>query len=211
MSPHLLYIADPMCSWCWGFSPVIDQVRNHFGAKLAMRLLMGGLRPGTDEPMTFGMKAEIRGHWEHVHEASGQAFDFTFFDRQEFVYDTEPPSRAVVAVRHMQPDRAFDYFTAVQEAFYAHNRDVTDQEVLVGIAADLDLGTEAFTSEFKAVQTVTETWRDFETSRRMGVTGFPTLLAGNEEEGYETISPGYRPWEKVRETIEDYQLRIEKQ
>ncbi len=30
--PHLVYVADPMCSWCWGFSPVIDAIRERFGS-----------------------------------------------------------------------------------------------------------------------------------------------------------------------------------
>ena len=44
--PHLLYVADPMCSWCYGFSPVIGAVAGHFGDRLPVRLLMGGLRAG---------------------------------------------------------------------------------------------------------------------------------------------------------------------
>ena len=208
MAPHLLYIADPMCSWCWGFSPIIDTVRDHFGSQLPMQLLMGGLRPGTDEPMTFGMKAEIKGHWEHVHKATGQPFNFAFFDGGEFVYDTEPPSRAVVAVRRLEPELAFEFLKNVQKAFYAQNRDVTDPEVLTGIAADLVLDQEAFNAEFKAGQTITETWRDFETSRHMGVTGFPTLLAGSKEDSYEVITAGYRPWEAVKEMIEGWKERI---
>ena len=31
MSKHFLYVADPMCSWCWGFSPVIDKIDETFG------------------------------------------------------------------------------------------------------------------------------------------------------------------------------------
>lgn len=210
VSKRIIYVADPMCSWCWGFSPVIDAVREHFGSSLPMQILMGGLRPGTSEPMTFGVKADIKGHWQHVQEASGQPFDFAFFERVEFVYDTEPPSRGVVAVRRLKPDLAFNYFKSVQESFYARNQDVTDLEVLAGIAVELGLDTEAFTAEFRMGQTITETWRDFETSRQMGVTGFPTLLAGSEERGYEVITAGYRKWEKVKGAIEDYGLRIEK-
>jgi putative protein-disulfide isomerase len=154
------------------------------------------------------MKADIKGHWEHVREASGQPFDLTFFEREDFVYDTEPASRGIVAVRRLEPDRVFDFFRNVQEAFYAQNRDVTDPKVLAGIAVDLGLATEEFTAEFTASQTITETWRDFETSRHMSVTGFPTLLAGTEEKGYEVITAGYRPWEAVKELIEEW---IEKQ
>lgn len=210
MSPHLLYIADPMCSWCWGFSPVIEQVREHFGEILPMKLLMGGLRPGTQDPMTPGMKEDIREHWRHVREASGQPFDFAFFDREDFVYDTEPPSRAVVSVRGLDPALVFDCFRAIQRAFYAENRDVTDPGTLADIVSDLGLDREAFTDQFKAGQTITETWRDFETARHMGVTGFPTLLAGSKDGGYTVMTAGYRKWEKVKEAVEDYGLRIEK-
>ena len=207
MTPHLLYIADPMCSWCWGFSPVIDVVRDHFGGELPMRLLMGGLRPGTEEPMNDGMKSEIKGHWEHVHQATGQPFDYAFFERDGFVYDTEPSCRAVVATRRLAPDLAFDFLKRVQEAFYAMNRDVTDLDVLADIAEETGIDRTAFTAEYTAGQTITETWRDFETSRTMGVTGFPTLLVGSDDGGYEVITAGYRPWESVRELIEGWKAR----
>ena len=204
MSDDLLYIADPMCSWCWGFSPVIDAVRDHFGGELSMRLLMGGLRPGTEEPMSDVMKTEIKGHWEHVHLATGQPFDYAFFDREGFVYDTEPASRAAVAFRRLESDLAFDFLKNVQKAFYAMNLDVADPEVLANIAAGSGLDREAFAAEFRAEETVRETWEDFELSRRMGVTGFPTLLAGSDDDGYEVITAGYRPWEQVKELIENY-------
>ncbi len=98
-NPHLIYFADPMCSWCWGFSPVIDAVRAEFGSSMPIRLVLGGLRPGTTEPLTSTSKREIREHWEHVHEASNQPFDFHFFEREGFIYDTEPASRAAVTAR----------------------------------------------------------------------------------------------------------------
>ena len=210
MSSELLYIADPMCSWCWGFSPVIDAVRDHFKTQLPMRILMGGLRPGTTEPMGDGMKTDISGHWKHVQQATGQPFDLAFFDREGFVYDTEPASRGVVAVRRLEPDLVFDYLKRVQEAFYAMNRDVTDSEVLAEVAVESGLNREAFRAEFDTEETIRETWKDFELSRRMGVTGFPTLLGGSNDRGYEVITAGYRPGGEVKKTIEDYAFRIEK-
>lgn len=208
MPSHLLYIADPMCSWCWGFSPVIAAVRDHFGSQLPVGVLMGGLRPGTTEPMGDIMKADISEHWKHVQQATGQPFDYAFFGREEFVYDTEPASRAVVAVRRLDPNLVFDFLKRVQEAFYALNRDVTDPDVLAEIAGGSGLDQEAFAAEFQANVTIMETWGDFETSSHLGITGFPTLLAGSEEGDYEVITAGYRPWEKVKELIEDYGLRI---
>ncbi len=37
--PLMLYFADPMCSWCWGFSPVIDRVESEFGDRFDLNLV----------------------------------------------------------------------------------------------------------------------------------------------------------------------------
>ena len=39
----LVYIADPMCSWCWGFAPVIDELVREFAGQLSLRVVAGGL------------------------------------------------------------------------------------------------------------------------------------------------------------------------
>ena len=49
-TPRLIYFADPMCSWCYGFSPVIAQIRQTFGRALPIEVVMGGLRPGNAGP-----------------------------------------------------------------------------------------------------------------------------------------------------------------
>ena len=48
---HFIYFVDPMCSWCYGFSPVVRSLRRRYRDVLAIRPVMGGLRPGTTEPM----------------------------------------------------------------------------------------------------------------------------------------------------------------
>jgi len=75
----LLYFADPMCSWCYGFSPVITALTEHFAGRLPVKVVMGGLRAGNTRPMGPQDKETIRGAWTHVHAATGQPFDFTLF------------------------------------------------------------------------------------------------------------------------------------
>ncbi len=174
---HLTYYADPMCSWCWGFAPQIDLIALHFGERLPVLLVMGGLRPGTKEPMTPELKASIRGHWEHVQERSGQPFDFSFFDRQGFVYDTAPACKAVVSVRTIAGALTLSYFKSVQKAFYADGEDVTDVKTLARLAADAGAGREAFLATFHSPEIDQATAQDFLAGPRVGVTGYPTLLA----------------------------------
>jgi putative protein-disulfide isomerase len=199
--PHLIYIADPMCSWCWGFSPVIDAIRDRFGAALPIRLVLGGLRPGTTAPMHEKAKRTTREHWEHVREASGQPFDFAFFDREGFVYDTEPASRAVVVARRSA--RGLEMLPAVHRAFYAHNRDVTQADVLGDVAAEVGLDRESFLDAFGSEAAREETWTDFAIAQKAGITGFPTLLGGAADGGeYGIVTHGFQPAQRILPILE---------
>ncbi len=201
---HLVYFADPMCSWCWGFSPVINGLADHFGSRLPITLIIGGLRPGVTQSMDEKSKAEIRHHWETVQQRTGQPFDYSFFDRPSFVYDTEPADRAIVVMRLLNPVVTLAYLNSVQHAFYAENRDVTDENVLADIAAEHGLDRERFLKALGTEQASLATRQDFETARDSGVTGFPTLYAGDTQSGYAMVTTGYRPLDGLPEILEDW-------
>ena len=197
-TPHLIYFADPMCSWCYGFSPVIEDIRRAFGRALPVRVVMGGLRPGTTDPMTEEAKRQVTGHWTHVAEASGLPFDRSVLDREGFVYDTDPAARAVVVVRAEDEELAAPFLGRTQRAFYAENRDVTSGEVLADLAAEFGLARERFLEDWNSEAAKQATWRDYAVSQRAGVTGFPTLVGGPNAEGaYGVVTRGYAPGEQV--------------
>lgn len=199
---HLLYVADPMCSWCWGFGVAVRAVRERF-PDLPIRLLMGGLRPGTTESMSDAMKGTVREHWEHVAAASGQPFDFAFFDREGFVYDSEPASRAVVVARRSGEGAALAMLEAAQRAFYAQNRDVTDPEVLADLSAAAGLDRAAFSEAFCGEDASQETWTDFAIAQKAGIRGFPTLLAGTGEgAAYGIVTQGFQPADQILPVVE---------
>jgi len=196
--PHLIYFSDPMCSWCYGFSPVVAGIRQAFGRSLPIRLVMGGLRPGTETPMTEAAKTEILTHWRHVQDASGLPFDGAALDREGFRYDTDPAARAVVWVRREDPELALAYLARAQQAFYAEGRDITDPYVLASLAAEYGLDPDAFLADFQTEDLKQETWRDYAISQRAGVTGFPTLVAGPNAEGvFGVVTRGYQSGDQV--------------
>jgi putative protein-disulfide isomerase len=202
MASQLIYFADPMCSWCWGFSPVIADIQARFGAALPIRLIMGGLRPGTTTPMTDEARSELRGHWRHVTEASGQPFGEQALATPGFVYDTDPAARAVVLVRKFAPDKALAFLARLQKAFYLEGTDVTDPDVLADFAEAFGLDREPFAAAMETEEAKQETWRDYATSQRAGVTGFPTLVMGPRADGaYVPITRGFSPTETVVSTI----------
>jgi putative protein-disulfide isomerase len=174
---RLLYVADPLCSWCYGFGPELSKLlERHPGTRLD--LVMGGLRPYNTQKMSAEFKEMLRGHWRHVATASGLPFSESIFERDDFVYDTEPACRAVVTARNMDYEKAYPFMKAVQLAFYRDGRDVTSGDVLADIAAENGLERDTFRRNFDSELMREETQGDFAATQSLGVSGFPTLGVG---------------------------------
>ena len=201
---HLIYFADPMCSWCYGFAPVIRALAQQFEGRLPVRMVMGGLRAGNTKEMTEKDREYIRGAWTRVGEASGQPFDFSFFEREHFVYDTEPACRAVVTMRRLAPENALAFKARVSRAFYGENRDTTDVKVLAALVPGFGIDAERFELGMRSAEARNETCRDFLTSQQAGVQGFPLLAAGTEAGGYALVTSGFRPLDGLPEAIESW-------
>lgn len=205
MSPPrvLWYFADPMCSWCWGFSPVISAIKETYSARIKIALMLGGLRPGTTDPMTPKSRAEILHHWQDVHEMTGQAFAFEGALPEGFIYDTEPPSRAVIAVADLNPEAIFPYFKSVQEAFYTKQQDITQTQTLAALAQGQDIDTQKFLERFGSEDMKQKTRAHFRVAREAGVRGFPTIVLQTESGGT-PLTRGYRPFDQLKPEIESW-------
>lgn len=199
----LWYVADPMCSWCWGFSPVIEAIRREYGDRLKMELLLGGLRPGTKDAMPSTQREEILHHWRAVHRMTGQPFRFEGAMPAGFIYDTEPASRGVVAASIINPDTIFPFFKAVQSAFYVEQRDVTTTVVLTRLASDAGLDARQFLQVFESDTAKSQTLGHFQKARQWGVHGFPAVIM-QDATGYSVLTAGYRPVEELRLKLDEW-------
>lgn len=200
-SPILWYFADPMCSWCWGFSPTIETVRETYRDHLKIALVLGGLRHET-APMTTPQRNDILHHWHEVHERTGQAFRFEQALPDGFVYDTEPACRAVAAVGSLDPEQVFPLFKAIQSAFYTEGRDVTRPDVLADLAAGLGVDRTAFLQAFHSEAAHARTLAHFRQTRQAGVRGFPALIL-QQDTRLHTISQGCQTLDTVCAALDD--------
>lgn len=201
MTGTIFYFADPMCSWCWGFSPVIQQIVAAAGKQITLRLVVGGLRTGQTRAMDDKAKAAIRHHWQEVEKTAGQPFSFAFFEREGFVYDTEAACRAVVVMRSFAPEAALPYLAALHHAFYVDNRDLTDPNVLADLAGPFGLDSETFHALFTAPEIIAATRADFRAAATAGVTGFPTVILRSEQ-GFSLLTAGYQPFPALQPHLE---------
>src|SRR5690606_30179683 len=134
MASRLLYVMDPMCSWCWGFAPVVEALAEQAAAGgVPLQTLVGGLRRG---PAAIDAAARVRylGYWQAVNASTGQSFDFDRGLPEGLVYDTEPACRALVTARGLDASSAWPLLKLIQSAFYTEGVDVTQARVLVQLA-----------------------------------------------------------------------------
>lgn len=204
---EFIYFADPMCSWCWGFLPVMAKLVKKHGDRSAIRLIMGGLRAYNKDEMDEGLAAYLQTAWSNVHERSGQPFNFDFLNRSGFVYDTEPACRAVVTARQTAPNEGLSFLARLQRAFYVDNEDTTDTDTLCRLAGAHGFDQAAFRKSFLSDDIDALTRKDFALTRQTGVSGFPTLLAGVDGGGYQVVAPGFSDLERVEARLTEIGLR----
>jgi putative protein-disulfide isomerase len=197
MQARLLYVMDPMCSWCWGFAPVAEAlVQQAQAAGVALHLVAGGLRTGSGAALEPATQRYILEHWHAVAKTTGQPFRFEGALPDGFVYDTEPACRAVVAARSLDPESAWTLVKLIQQAFYVEGRDVTHTSVLVELAEQAGLPRIEFAEAFDSAEQYAATAADFTWVQDLGIAGFPTLLA--ERNGQlALLTNGYQPLDEL--------------
>lgn len=200
---HLLYFGDPMCSWCWGFSPVLDEVVKSLNDNVTVHTIVTGLRTDTSQAWDEELRSYIRHHWINVQDRTGQPFDFSRFEDSKFVYNTEPACRAVVSARQLMPHVDFDFFKALQVRFYAHGQGIYEPEHFDAIAQNLGFLPDTYHAMFEDPDTRNRTQLDFALTREFGVAGYPSvvLLDGGD---VTFLTQGYQSFESLRPRLEEW-------
>jgi putative protein-disulfide isomerase len=195
----LIYVGDPMCSWCWGFAPEIESLAEDF----PVEVVVGGLRPGPmAQPLDDRMADFLAHHWVEIGERTGQPFATGFLERRDgWVYDTEPAAIAVAQMREMREPSTLDYFTDVQLAFYGRGEDVTDFAVLTELAGQYELDTEEFASALLTETAKKRAWNDFSRARNWGINGFPTLVGTLVDGRLALLARGWTDADTIRNRI----------
>ena len=205
----LVYVGDPMCSWCYGFGvPLLELLEQLPGVPLAV--VLGGLRAYNQEVMPDTLKNTLHHHWEEVTKRSGKPFGTGQFDREGYIYDTEPACRAVVTIRTHAAEHTLAMYHAIQHAFYAMGRDITQTSVLADvwneliesqILGDIRFSRSAFLEAFESDTIKTQTRKDFAMVQQWGIRGFPALIAVVNGEA-QLVANGYMEADEMLQRVQ---------
>jgi putative protein-disulfide isomerase len=176
MKDTLIYVHDPMCSWCWGFEPTRKIIFETVADRMQIRRLVGGLASDSDQPMPESMRLMLRQTWQRIeHTIPGTRFNYAFWDECSPRRSTYPANRAVIAAR--EQGESFDpIMTArIQRAYYLEAKNPSDNSVLVDLAADIGLDVEKFAESLESDSLQQKLLAEIESTRAMGINSFPSL------------------------------------
>lgn len=197
----LYYVHDPMCSWCWGFKPVLKQLTQQLPAEVRLEYVLGGLAADTDQPMPAEMQQQIAATWKHIQQViPGTEFNFDFWTRCQPRRSTYIACRAVIAAEQMQAGKGLAMLDAIQAAYYLQAKNPSDATTLVTLAEELALDVSRFDQLLNDEQTQQTLKQQINFARSIGADSFPSLYLQHQGE-YQAIVLDYNHADIILEHI----------
>jgi putative protein-disulfide isomerase len=201
MSKKLIYVHDPMCSWCFGFSKVYQQLTEQLPGNVALIRLLGGLAPDTDEIMPESTRQMVQQNWRRIEQQiPGVEFNYDFWTKCQPRRATYPACRAVIAAREQGDEYDISMTRQIQQAYYRQARNPSDNETLIELAGELGLDQERFSVQLVAEHTQQRLLDEIANTRAIGVSGFPSLVLQNDD-GLQSVLVNYTDVNAVLEQI----------
>jgi putative protein-disulfide isomerase len=198
LKPKLYYVYDPMCSWCWGYKPVWEQIKQALADDVEVIYVLGGLAPDTDDPMPEMMQAKIASYWKKIENFLGTKFNYEFWTENSPRRATYPACRAILAARSQGAELTM--LNAIQVGYYTEAKNPSDNAVLVALAKSIGLDITEFETEFLALKTHQALLTEIRFARSIGGSSFPSLFVTKEGKQIE-IPVDYKDAESTVELI----------
>ena len=141
----LIYVHDPMCSWCWGYKPTWQKLESALANILPIEYRIGGLAADSDQPMSADMQLQLQVIWQNISNQLGTEFNFNFWRECQPRRSTYPSCRAALIARSFNKEPQM--IDAIQQAYYLQAQNPSDEYVLIKLCEKIGLDPCLFTQQ----------------------------------------------------------------
>jgi putative protein-disulfide isomerase len=201
---RVLLVSDPLCSWCWAFTPEFEDAMRTLAARVDFDLLLGGINLGASHPLGDAAQARFDRLWNEVFETTGQTFSHRL--PPDFVYNSTRPCIALHAFRSLTGAPPFEFLHILQERFFAHGEDVTAAALLSDVAVQLGVSRAAFEDACADPAIEARTLQEFAESKRYGTNALPSVLI-EDESGRRLFAGGWMSAAQLTSDVETWLAR----
>ena len=172
----LIYVYDPMCSWCYGFRPTWKALKSQLPEGLPVVSLLGGLADDSDVSMPEDMVKYLKRTWSQIETTCGVPFNHAYWDQTPAPPRTTFIScRAVIAAERLA-GRGEAFAERIQDAYYTEAQNVWDFDTLCDLAEAFGFHRSSFADVLASddVRAVHDEQRQL--AERLQVEGYPSVL-----------------------------------
>ncbi len=172
-----VHVHDPMCGWCWGFRPALQQLLALLPTHIKVINVLGGLAADSDLPMPQDMQQYLQQAWRRIQErVPGTTFNFDFWVNCVPRRSTYPACRAVIAARQQGLEYDHKMTHAIQKAYYLEAKNPSDDSTLIALAESIGLNFEQFEKALNSTATRQVLADEIDFRTRLGVHEYPSLV-----------------------------------
>lgn len=187
---RFLYVMDPMCGWCYGFEPELEEfLKKH--SSIEVDWIMGGLAPDTHYPMDEKLKQTISSYWYKIQMTTGVTFNHDFWKLNTPYRSTYPACRAVIAAQSLKEKSAHQMVKAIQSAYYLEAKNPSLEETLIACANSIGLDENQFLEVFKSEETEQRFQQHLRLTYQLQARAFPALFYINNRNETYPLTQGY--------------------
>jgi putative protein-disulfide isomerase len=205
MKPKILYFYDPLCGWCYGFSPVIQELEKKYSDKYDFDIISGGMITGDRIGPIGEVASYIGSAYKRVETTTGVIFGKDFLDitlkNGTAIFTSVPSSLALVVFKSFNTNQNINYGSLLQKAIYFDGVDPSDFDKYAEIAGSLGVDKNEFKSRLNDPKYMQETENDFKYSSESGVEGFPTVILKAVDGTYHQLSNGYTSFNTIESNL----------
>ncbi|QTN27099.1 DsbA family protein [Rhodoferax sp. AJA081-3] len=139
------YLFDPLCGWCYGASPAIQQLGQQ--ANIQLELAPSGLFAGGGRTLDAAFADYAWSNDVRIEKLTGQRFTQAYRSKVlghlGSAFDSAVTTLALTAVYLTAPQRELETLKVLQETRYVQGLDTCDGSVVVSLLRDLGLAAAA--------------------------------------------------------------------
>ena len=197
----LIYVHDPMCSWCWGYKPTWQKLESALANILPIEYRIGGLAADCDQPMSADMQLQLQAIWQKISSQLGTEFNFGFWQECQPRRSTYPSCRAALIARGFNKEPQM--IAAIQQAYYLQAQNPSDEAVLIKLSEQIGLDASLFAQHLHSNELKRRFDDELNYVRSLPIQGFPSLVLIRNNRAY-PIAINYADWRQTLTEIQSY-------
>jgi putative protein-disulfide isomerase len=201
----IIYVYDAICGWCFGFSPTMAKLKEHYQDKIDFEVVSGGLKLGKGAGPIDIVAPYIKTSYQDVERTCGVKFGDAFVNgtlkNGTMILNSLPPAIALCIMKERFPEKSLAFASLLHQMYYVDGIEPENYDAYGTYAATIGYDKDEFNRKMKDPVYIQKAYKDFEYAQQLGANSFPTVIL--EQNGNrEILFRGFLPFDRAKKVID---------